>query len=242
MLLLRVKVIYFEEIYKLDGGILMKNYSLNFKDSQTFILNYSVKDNQLIVHLASGDDWFIPYTLENEKNLLERMKYQVLNSKKFIKKICESYSSCQSGIISNGVRVGACVFLVIVGNVIIDLLFEPLALIFGSCIIEDVCKMIYWRSYGIDILKNKMFIDNEELLNKKVRLNSNILFNINEKTKKLISSTPEGEPVFSLNNMDKFKYSELKKILENIKRDEQFGFDYSSILEENPTQRTRKRK
>ena len=30
----------------------MKDYSLNYEDSKTFILNYKIEDNQIIVNLA----------------------------------------------------------------------------------------------------------------------------------------------------------------------------------------------
>ena len=71
-----------------------------------------------------------------------------------------------------------------------------------------------------------MFLNNEELLNEKVKANQNILSNTNTKTKELVTSTPEDARVFSLDPSDKIKCSELKTILEKIKRDEQFGFEY----------------
>ena len=59
--------------------------------------------------------------------------------------------------------------------------------------------------------------------------------------KELVASTPEDAQVFSLNTIDKIKYEELKTIIENIKRDEQFGFEYSSTEEEKPIVLTKKK-
>ena len=86
-----------------------------------------------------------------------------------------------------------------------------------------------------------MFLNNEELLNQKVKSNQNIISNTNTKIKELVASTPEDAQVFSLNTIDKIKYEDLKTIIENIKRDELFGFEYSSTEEEKPIVLTKKK-
>lgn len=45
----------------------------------------------------------------------------------------------------------------------------------------------------------------------------------------------------SLNDMDKIKYKELKAILDNIKRDEEFRFEHSSIQKEDAKVLTKKK-
>ena len=52
----------------------MRDYSLNLEDSKTFVLNYTIKGNQIIVNLAKGENFIIPYTQENQKKLLEIMR------------------------------------------------------------------------------------------------------------------------------------------------------------------------
>lgn len=214
----------------------MKNYSLNFEDSKTFILNYKVEDNQIIVNLASRENYVIPYTLENEKILLERMKTQVLNSREFEyeqKKIFYLYM-----ILATYCGIALPIF--VIGDTTIPFLDVIGAGLSAFSTIYGVYKMIDIKRKIKDINKNKMFLNNEEILNEKVRSNQNILSNTDTKTKKLVSSTPEDKPIFSLNNMDKIKYKELIKILENIRRDEQFGFDYSSTPEDKPMVLTKK--
>ena len=51
--------------------VFMRDYSLNLEDSKTFVLNYTIKGNQIIVNLAKGENFIIPYTQENEKNYLK---------------------------------------------------------------------------------------------------------------------------------------------------------------------------
>ena len=55
----------------------MKNYTISNVDAKTFILNYEIKDGQIIINLASKEKYVIPYTEENEKKIIERMEYQV---------------------------------------------------------------------------------------------------------------------------------------------------------------------
>lgn len=219
----------------------MKDYSLNYEDSKTFILNYKIEDNQIIVNLASGEEYIIPYSLENEKKLLEQMKEQVIDSDVFKSKQEKRFSVAWKWAIWSGAM----------------LVFNAVALATGSSslpIVNGICAGWFvfdttYRVYSMidskkkikDVNKNRMFLNNEELLNEKVKSNQNILSNTNTKTKELVASTPEDAQVFSLNTMDKIKYQELKTILENIKRDEQFGFEYSSTEEEKPMVLTKKK-
>ena len=45
----------------------MKNYTISNVDAKTFILNYEIKDGQIIINLASKEKLEVPYTEENEK-------------------------------------------------------------------------------------------------------------------------------------------------------------------------------
>ena len=58
----------------------MKDYSLNYEDSKTFILNYKIEDNQIIVNLACKKECIIPYSLVNEKELLKVWRCFTCNS------------------------------------------------------------------------------------------------------------------------------------------------------------------
>ena len=219
----------------------MKDYSLNYEDSKTFILNYKIEDNQIIVNLASGEEYIIPYSLENEKKLLEQMKEQVIDSDVFKSKQEKRFSVAWKWAIWSGA-------MLVFNAVVLATGSSSLPIVNGICAGWFVFDTTY-RVYSMidskkkikDVNKNRMFLNNEELLNEKVKSNQNILSNTNTKTKELVASTPEDAQVFSLNTMDKIKYQELKTILENIKRDEQFGFEYSSTEEEKPMVLTKKK-
>ncbi len=92
----------------------MKNFAMRRKDSKTFILNYKVEDNQIRIHLASKEKYIIPYTLENEKNILGRMKQQVLNAEAFENKQKKQFSDAIVNLILALFIVGISVYLLIV--------------------------------------------------------------------------------------------------------------------------------
>ena len=218
----------------------MKNYSLNYEDSKTFILNYKIEDNQIIVNLASGEEYVIPYSLENEKNLLNRMKEQVLNSVEFECEQKRRFSAAWKWTIFSSAMLALNAVSLATGNSLTPIVSIICSGWFVIDITYNIYRMIDSKKKIEDVNKNRMFLKNKELLNERVKSNQNILSNTNTKTKELVASTPKDEQVFSLNTMDKIKYQELKTILENIKRDEQFGFEYSSTPEKKPMELTKK--
>jgi len=210
----------------------MKNYALNFEDSRSFILNYKVEENEIKVNFASGEKYIVPYSMENERRILEKMKNQILFSEEFEKKQQKRFSSSLKWSLWDVAMIS--LIAVIMSNGIAN--YSPVINVIIMCFYTID---IFFRIYSMidsnvkykDIQKNKMFLKNEELINSKVRSNQNILCNTKIETRNLITSTPEEKPVFNLNNIDKIDSNELEYILYNIKRDEQFGFDYSTIEE-----------
>ena len=55
----------------------MKDYSKSLEERREFILSYEIKDEQIIINLAKGEPYPIPYTEENLKKVDEKMKFQV---------------------------------------------------------------------------------------------------------------------------------------------------------------------
>lgn len=210
----------------------MKDYSLNLEDSKTFVLNYTVKDNQITVNLANGENYVIPYTAENEVKLLKRMKTQVLQSDEFMNKQEKRFSKSRKLAIW-GVPMLALNVIASASDIsAVSIVSGMWASWFVFDIGYRIYSMIDSKRNIKDINKNKMLLNNEERLNEKVKENHNVLAHTDEKTKKMVHSTPVDQPVFTLNSIDKIKYEELKQILENIDREEEFGFDCSSESDE----------
>ena len=81
----------------------MRSYALNKEEEKSFVLNYEVKNKEIIIHFASGEQKRIPYSLEREKNLLNHMKEQIKNSKEFKRKEeNQELESAQKILLSSG--------------------------------------------------------------------------------------------------------------------------------------------
>ncbi len=222
----------------------MKNFAMRRKDSKTFILNYKVEDNQIRIHLASKEKYIIPYTLENEKNILGRMKQQVLNAEAFENKQKKQFSDAIVNLILALFIVGISVYLLIVNPKNIMIAWPIVAISLGGLLsFFAMVAMKKSKKKIKDIYKNRMFIAHEKKLNESIKNNQNILYHTSSRTKEVISSMLlKKQPAFTFNTVDKMRYQELKQILENIERAEQFGFEYKSEEKSLPKTSTTKKK
>lgn len=211
----------------------MKNYYVNDKEqSKTFITNYEIKDNQIIVYLASGKNYSVPYTQDNEEKILVKMEKQTFVSNSFTTdlKLNITFS-----------RVLKIVFLCI----------SALLFLITTCVPSFIPSAI-GLSIGLllptslnikrkkDLLKDYekqiFLLDNEKKLNDANEKDPNVLANVSKKTKEIISSVPSEKPKFTLNTIHKMKYQDLKEIIENIQIIEALGYDYQNIEEETTTE------
>ena len=233
----------------------MKDYSLEEKEKEKFILNYEIlKDsNEIIVHFATGEDYIIPYTKENEEKLLDKMKKQVKESGKFKKEANQKIAEL------NGLEIPMIVLFTI---------FFPI-LVFGVCDGQEIPTFVYyligcWGTAGVfllikecikekklknklkDLAKNRKFLDNESEITKtfemeKDRVYQNTLSNVSLKAEKQISNAVRDDrPAIDINTVDSIKEEDLDQILSNIERDKTFGFDYTDARTI-PKKRTRKK-
>ena len=220
----------------------MRDYSLDYESSKTFILNYNIENNQIIVNLASGEKYIIPFSVDNEKRLLERMKNQVKDSSDYEYKQEKRFSSAWKWAIWSGI-------MLVFNSIILATGISALPVVNGICagwFVFDsslrIYSMVDSKRKLKDIRKNRTFINNENTLSDNTKINQNVLSNVSTKTQELVTSTPEQKPIFTLNSIDKIGYEDLKKILENIQREEEFGFDYSDSQDEKPMILSKKRK
>ena len=175
----------------------MKDYSLNLEDSKTFVLNYTVKDNQITVNLANGENYVILYTAENKVKLLKRMKTQVLQSDEFMSKQEKRFSKSWKWAICGVSMLALNVIALASGTSAVPIGSGMCASWFVFDIGYRIYSMIDSKRNIKDINKNKMLLNNEERLNEKVKENHNVLAHTDEKTKKMVHSTPVDQPVFT---------------------------------------------
>lgn len=204
----------------------MKDYSYNQDERKDFILSYDItKDGQMIVKFNEGKNWIIPYNKVNEKILLNKMKKQLDKVDDIESKLEEKKNKY---------------FPYFVGPLVAGLFISTFALssemageilIFAGtmgCLgILPLIPYLKINSKLNDLKKNKKFLEIEEKLNESVRTNQNTLVGVCNKTKKAIKDFPEDKPIFNINSFNYVPFSDLEQIMENIERNERFGFDYT---------------
>lgn len=211
----------------------MKDYSLNKEEEKRFILNYDIVDDKIIVKLASGEKYTVPYTRENEMEILDKMKAQVLNSRAAIEHLNSRFSfACLEGLCA------AILFLLIIaGGVPFTFMGVACVTLFGLNTIIEIFRAIDSKLKIKDIEKNRMFLENEELLNQGTSLNEEELSNEKNETNKMDFFVQE-KPVLSLNDIDNMSYDELKSLIDEAKEYQEQEVSYNQ--DEKPMTLTKK--
>lgn len=201
----------------------MENY-------KKFVLNYTVKDNQITISFANGKNDIIPYTARNEIFLLEKMKTQVSQSDELIRKQEKRFSESWKDAIWN-----FSLFVLYLINLVCNSGFVSIlaGICIGMCgpnLISDIYRMLD-STKALKII-NRMLLNAKEKMNDKAKENQKVLANTDEKTKEMVHSTGEDQPVFTLNNIDNIEYEELEQIPENMYKEEEAVHDDSSKSDE----------
>ena len=183
----------------------MLDYTENKNDSKEFILYYIKKDNKIIVYYASGDKKEFDNTKDLEITILERMKNQVLNSNV----VYDKNGKIVMGLLINNIFL----YLSINSEGIISLISSMISL---SLMTKIISIQFDFSDKRNDFLKNRFFLENENLFNDFDRKNELLLLDVSKKTRKIISSIPEEDLLFTINTIDKMKYKDLRQILYNI--------------------------
>lgn len=138
----------------------MQDYTTNDFEKEEFILNYEKEDETIIINYASKRSYKTPYSKELEKYLLLKMKEQVLSTN--IDKLKSNYLAKEK----KNIFIWLIISLVIL---IVD--FPILISVFTQCTLYILIirkpRNLYNKKIS-DYQKNKLFIENIELFNKKI--------------------------------------------------------------------------
>lgn len=191
----------------------MKDYTFDKISREKFIKNYKIKDNQIIINLASKEKYVIPYTKENEEKILARMEEQVNSS--YIKPLGVIYKSLVAGSYI-WILIGIYMYVVSVGIL-------NIALALGTSALFNI-KMFIHQSKVKDLEKQKFFLEYRKMLNDNIKKSSNMTLGVDKKIVKKVEQT-EDSPTFDINSIDSYSLNDLKKLRRNILRFQEFGFD-----------------
>lgn len=182
----------------------MKNY-LDKNDDSNFILGYKIVKDKIVVKLKPHKKYTIPYTNENEENLLKIMKDQVNRSKNYLivleNEISKNASNTKfdsvGSIISSIIVIcsgGNLIFLACTGGLL-------------SNAIINLKKYRKYKSIFKDIEKNLLYLDNEKLIN-------------------------DNEEKYNINSIDKMSLKQLKNIIRDAKIEKALNVSSSSIKQQ----------
>lgn len=203
----------------------MKNYELDIENSKRFILNYKIVNEEIIINLGTGEKYPIPYTIENEKRILEKMKRQVENCKKGVYAKKQHIKGKRNTVVASSAIMLFNIISIAYGIDIIPIMVNITSLLICASVTSYFgIKLSDAKETLDDIEKNKIFIINEMELNTNVKNNSNCLSNTTEKTKEIIAKNKEKN--ITVNTIDQISYEDLKKILDNIRFETELKIDH----------------
>jgi len=200
----------------------MKDYTLNKKRVDEFILNYKRINNTLVVSFANGDKWEVEDTPKNESKLLEEMKVQVVVDSKEKEKAVKRNILLSKGSIILCIGAGA-----LIGKMVSDptICYTGLSLVaLGTTI--PIVKIAKGQSIISDISKQRFMQKNSAEFNESIQIPT-MLIGISPKAKKLIDARiAEGLQPFNLNVADNLSLDDLKKVKQNLEINKNMGFTY----------------
>lgn len=189
----------------------MKNYSLSETQSKNFILNYIIIGKQIIINYANNDIDVIPYSISNEKEILNKMKNQVLNSKRYSSELNNKFEIFLKLFIDEVILFILCIIAMI--NINFTLIPSIIcSIIFPIVIGLTGYKLNKYHNIRKDIKKNLLFLNNEDNLNQTIRNNHKITEGLDEKLREKIYIKETNNFSFTFNTIDNIKYRELQEI------------------------------
>ncbi len=204
----------------------MKDYSLNFDDPKKFILSYKIENGKIIVKLASGGLYTVPYSEDNENTIISRMESQARNAQpKQLKAIDKILSITQPLIlplaIMNFVTYGGWFYAIMLAILVEGAIYYPARRIINAIKKRDIEKLNY-------------FLDHKEELNESIEKSEKMKLGVSKKAVKQIElQKSENKEPFNINNIDNYSLSDLKILKKNIEKISLFEFDEEeTILED----------
>lgn len=207
----------------------MKDYSLNKKDRKDFILNFDItKDGKIIVNFAGGRILTLPYNQKNEQILISKMEEQVKKASGNEKKYIDKKDKYLKWFYRMLVTVVLSTIFILTSEIVwmdtIYALILSFSVIYG---VSFIAQYVHMNNLLEDLQKNQRFLELQNKINKNIRSKNNVLVDVSKNTRDIIKSFPIEKEVFNVNSFNFVSERDLETIIENIDRNERFGFDYT---------------
>lgn len=209
----------------------MRDYSLDYKEAQKYILSYKkvYKDNKdyLVLELASGEEFFVLNTKENEEKVLAIMEKQARNA--YVKPL-DLFDKTAAVVLPGALPLAMYLFSnnpgwfsgITYTTVLSGAFYFPLRALMTKMKEHEIFKMNYFLDYKDRI--NENLKENKE--NMKLGI-SGKLFRKMESIEQL-----DGKPlILDINNIDGCSLQDLKILKENAERIMYFNEEKEMKLE-----------
>lgn len=185
---------------------------------ESFILNYTIDNDEITVNVASGNSYTLPYTEENEKHIIKTMEKQSIESINMEKEILAKYVSNVKLIGLAGASVTLSFALLASG--VIPLVAVGYATVGGTALsVLGYNNAKKNKKVLEDINKNKLFLANKKIINKNIDNIKNNVDSLDERAKCLVENI-EKEQQLNINDIKEIDYNELKDIVKSVEPEE----------------------
>lgn len=190
----------------------MKDYTLNSEEQKTFILNYSIIRNNIVMWLANGEKCVIPYSEKSELEVLERMERQVYQA-------TEKENQLQLKIRIGKLLIGLLLFGVGGIYFFASSLVVGKVLLFLS-ILSEICLLKKNKDYKeiiADIEASRYFLAHKKELEIGIKNIHPDLLNLDSKiANDNVWNEEEIENQININTIDGYSLEDLQKIRDNL--------------------------
>lgn len=198
----------------------MKSYTFDDYDSKDFInfFTYDKERNLIVLHYATGKVLPVNCNKENMKKVLEKMKYQVENSKDFERALRKKFNLAVLMTSLAGFMLLVSCFMAS-SSIILGVL-SILTLYLGTSIMKDSNTML------VDIEKNRFFLEHSEEIDSAVKsltkdeasymIENNLLPDVSVSNDTLSYMNQEDVPVVNLNSIDKCTKEDIEEIIDYL--------------------------
>ena len=189
----------------------MKDYSLNRKDSESFILSYKIEDGNIVAKTASGELITVPYSVENENQILSKMEQQAKMAKLEPLTLGDKILTVSQPL----------VFPIAIFNFIYygGLYYAILLLTVGFTAIFFPAQTISYLLKKKELGKIRYFLSNKNELNECIEKCENKELGLSQEAVQQIEiQKKEKKSPITINNLDNYSLADLKRLKENIEK------------------------
>lgn len=193
----------------------MKYYKNENTNSDYFIKKYKIKNGEIIAELASGENYRVPHTKENEEEILRRMESQVTNA---YYRPFSMLDKVNFGILPISTVIN------LIGTMDDQTSSKVLLGLLAFCDFCYIIRLCDYINVKQDLKKNKYFLKNKDYINGNFKPINNMMLGLSSKTQNKILENNSNEIMFDINNISDYSLGDLKKIVSNIERAHNFNF------------------